>query len=135
MTSLRSPQSCSSVGPDAPVQAGTLPLMAAASERWRVLARAGEIEYDRVLFFSDAVFAIAITLLIVDLRVPDLPHVQSGQLLRHAIPQIGGFAYSFAAIGLFWLAHHGLFRHIKGLDRRLVLLKWRRYRRHNAKHR
>jgi uncharacterized membrane protein len=42
--------------------------------------------------------------------------------LRHAIPQIGGFAYSFAAIGLFWLAHHGLFRHIKGLDRPLVLL-------------
>ena len=102
--------------------AGTLPLMAAASERWRVVARAGEIGYDRILFFSDAVFAIAITLLIVDLRVPDLPHVQSGQLLRHAIPQIGGFTYSFAAIGLFWLAHHGLFRHIKGLDHTLVLL-------------
>jgi uncharacterized membrane protein len=96
--------------------------VAAASEHWRVLARAGEIEYDRVLFFSDAVFAIAITLLIVDLRVPDVPHVQSGQLLRRSIPQIGGFAYSFAAIGLFWLAHHGLFRHIKGLDRPLVLL-------------
>jgi uncharacterized membrane protein len=96
--------------------------MGAASERWRVVARAGEIEYDRVLFFSDAVFAIAITLLIVDLRVPDVPHVQSGQLLRHAIPQIGGFAYSFAAIGLFWLAHHRLFRHIKGLDQSLVLL-------------
>jgi len=96
--------------------------MAAASQRRRVLARAGEIEYDRVLFFSDAVFAIAITLLIVDLRVPNVPHVQSGRLLRQAIPQIGGFAYSFAAIGLFWLAHHGLFRHIKGLDRRLVLL-------------
>jgi hypothetical protein len=74
--------------------------MAAASERWRVLAKAGRFEYDRVLFISDAVFAIAITLLIVDLRVPDVPHVQSGQLLRHAIPQIGGFAYSFAAIGL-----------------------------------
>src|SRR6188472_81840 len=96
--------------------------MGAASERWRVVARAGEIEYDRVLFFSDAVFAIAITLLIVDLRVPDVPHVQSGQLLRHAIAQIGGFAYSFAAIGLFWLAHHRLFRHIKGLDQSLVLL-------------
>ena len=92
---------------------------------FRALACPGqgrEIEYDRVLFFSDAVFAIAITLLIVDLRVPDVPHLQSGQLLRHTIPQIGGFAYSFAAIGLFWLAHHGLFRHIKGLDRPLVLL-------------
>ncbi len=96
--------------------------MAAPWERWRVLARAGEIEYDRILFFSDAVFAIAITLLIVDLRVPDVAHLQSGRQLRHAIPQIAGFAYSFAAIGLFWLAHHGLFRHIKGLDRPLVLL-------------
>jgi TMEM175 potassium channel family protein len=73
--------------------------MAAPSKRWRVLARAGEIEYDRILFFSDAVFAIAITLLIVDLRVPDVAHLQSGRQLRHAIPQIGGFAYSFAAIG------------------------------------
>jgi len=96
--------------------------MAAPSKRWSVLARGGEIEYDRILFFSDAVFAIAVTLLIVDLRVPDVPHLQSGRELRHAIPQMVGFAFSFAVVGLFWLAHHGLFRHIKGVDRPLVLL-------------
>jgi uncharacterized membrane protein len=94
--------------------------MAAPSKRWRVLARAGEIEYDRILFFSDAVFAIAITLLIVDLRVPDVAHLQSGRQLRHAIPQIGGFAYSFAAIGLFWLAHHGLEISSKTVDEPLA---------------
>jgi uncharacterized membrane protein len=96
--------------------------MAAPSKRQRVLARAGQLEYDRVLFFSDAVFAIAITLLIVDLQVPDVAHLDAGEHLRDTLPQIGGFALSFAVIGLFWIAHHGLFRYIKGLDRSLVLL-------------
>jgi uncharacterized membrane protein len=114
--------SAESVGGEGASPAGTLRPMAAPSKRWSVLARGGEIEYDRILFFSDAVFAIAVTLLIVDLRVPDVPHLQSGRELRHAIPQMGGFAYSFAAVGLFWLAHHGLFRYIKGVDRSLVLL-------------
>ncbi|MFL6223164.1 MAG: TMEM175 family protein [Actinomycetes bacterium] len=64
------------------------------------LARAGEIGYDRVLFFSDAIFAIAITLLIVDLQVPDVPNLQSGTQLRESIPRMAGFALSFAAAGL-----------------------------------
>jgi uncharacterized membrane protein len=54
--------------------------------------------------------------------VPDVAHLESGRQLRETLPQIGGFAISFAVIGLFWMAHHALFRHIKGLDRRLVLL-------------
>ena len=64
--------------------------VAAPSKRRRVVAKAGEIEYDRILFFSDAVFAIAITLLIVDLRVPDVAHLQFGRQLRHAIPRSAG---------------------------------------------
>jgi len=96
--------------------------MAAPSERRRVLARAGRLEYDRVVFFSDAVFAIEITLLIVDLQVPEVAHVESGRQLRDALPRIGGFALSFAVIGLFWMGHHRLFRHIKGLNWSLVLL-------------
>jgi uncharacterized membrane protein len=101
---------------------GTLAPMAAPSERRRVLARAGQLEYDRVVFFSDAVFALAITLLVVDLQVPDVADLQSGEQLRHSLPQIGGFALSFAVIGQFWIGHHGLFRRIKGFNRQLLLL-------------
>ena len=54
--------------------------------------------------------------------MPDVPHVQAGRELRQAIPQMAGFATSFAVVGLFWVAHHGLFRYIKGIDRPLVLL-------------
>ena len=90
--------------------------------RWRPLVRGKGIEYDRVLFFSDAVFAIAITLLIVDLQVPDVPDLQSGAQLRESVPKMAGFAFSFAVIGLFWIGHHSLFRRILGMDRSLILL-------------
>jgi uncharacterized membrane protein len=92
------------------------------SRSWRPLARVEAIEYDRVLFFSDAVFAIAITLLIVDLQVPDVPNLQSGTQLRESVPKMAGFAFSFAVIGVFWIGHHSLFRRIKALDRTLILL-------------
>jgi uncharacterized membrane protein len=85
------------------------------------LARAGNLEYDRVLFFSDAVFAIAITLLVVDLRVPDTGG-NAAQALRDTIPDIVGFAISFAVIGIFWLAHHSMSRYITAFDRRLLVL-------------
>jgi len=74
--------------------------MAPRSPRRRALARAEEIEYDRVLFFSDAIFAIAITLLIVDLQVPDVPNLQSGAQLRESIPRMAGFALSAPAVFL-----------------------------------
>ena len=54
--------------------------------------------------------------------MPDVAHVESGQQLRDTLPQIGGFALSFAVIGLFWLGHHALLRYIKGLTRSLMLL-------------
>jgi uncharacterized membrane protein len=92
------------------------------SGSWRPLVRGEGIEYDRVLYFSDAVFAIAITLLVVDLQVPDVPNLQSGAQLRESIPKMTGFAFSFAVIGLFWIGHHSLFRRILGIDRSLMLL-------------
>lgn len=85
------------------------------------LARAGFIEYDRVVFFSDAVFAIAITLLAINLHGPAGDKV-SGHAISLAIPRIVGFAVSFTVIAFFWLAHHGIFRYVVALDRPLIAL-------------
>jgi uncharacterized membrane protein len=81
-----------------------------AASTWP-LARSGFLEYDRVLFFSDAVFAIAITLLAFNLPKSSF---------HNAVPGLFGFGISFVVIGLFWLGHHAIFRYITAFDRRLI---------------
>jgi uncharacterized membrane protein len=89
--------------------------------RLGIVARAGHLEYDRILFFTDAVFAIAITLLIVDLPAHIEHDPRSGDVLINW-DGIIGFAISFAVIGLFWMAHHSLFRFITAFDGTLIRL-------------
>jgi len=83
-------------------------------------------ELDRIIFFSDGVFAIAITLLVIGLRVPALPqHVANSELSRRLLdewPRVLSYAVSFAVIGLYWIGHHRSFRHIRRFDHRLILL-------------
>jgi TMEM175 potassium channel family protein len=86
------------------------------------IARSGFIEYDRVVFFSDAIFAIAITLLAINLRVPVGHAFGSAHELHRALPSIRGFWISFAVIALFWIGHHGIFRYVVAADRVLILL-------------
>src|SRR5215472_2918297 len=73
--------------------------------------------YQRLLFFSDAVFAIAITLLVLDLRLPPGSQVFDLAAVRQ---QIIGFVVSFYVIGRFWLSHHALFEGVAGYDVRLL---------------
>ena len=113
-------------GGESPAGAVDPPLGAdSAAQRGRralnPLAVAGNLEYDRVLFFSDAVFAIAITLLVVDIRVPDIV-TDTAQELSADKGRIVSFAISFLVIGLFWMGHHRLFRYIAALDRRLIFI-------------
>ena len=86
------------------------------------MIEAGNLEFERVLFFSDAVFAIAITLLVVDLRVPISATIRSAHVLRAAVPDMIGFGIGFVVIGLFWLGHHSLFRHIVAMNGSLIRL-------------
>jgi uncharacterized membrane protein len=72
-----------------------------------------QTETARIEAFSDGVFAIAITLLILEIKVP---HRDQGSLiagLLHQWPSYLAFLLSFAYIGIMWINHHRMFTHIK----------------------
>jgi uncharacterized membrane protein len=81
---------------------------------------------ERVVFFSDAVFAIVITLLVlpiaVDAGVDSPPDVRLAVLLADLTPRIMAFVVSFLVIGQFWLAHHRTFGLVRRYDRLLLWL-------------
>lgn len=90
--------------------------------RWSLLSRSGHLEYDRVLFFSDAIFAIAITLLVLDIRVPGAVENNAAKEIHAALPNMYSFGISFVVIGLFWIGHHSLSRYIAAFDRGLIAI-------------
>jgi uncharacterized membrane protein len=83
----------------------------------------GGRETARIEAFSDGVIAIAITLLVLDVKVP--PHDQVSDLWRslgELWPNYVGFALSFVIIGIIWANHHDMFGLIGRVDRTLVLI-------------
>jgi uncharacterized membrane protein len=79
---------------------------------------------ERLVFFTDAVVAIALTLLILPLvdLVPQASRsgVDLRDLLRDNLPELGSFLLSFLVIFRFWWAHHQLFRHVSAVNGTLV---------------
>jgi uncharacterized membrane protein len=72
---------------------------------------------DRIVFFSDGVFAITITLLVLEIKVPEIAsELVSSELpheLLHLLPKILGHLMSFIILGIFWIAHHNIYMYIK----------------------
>jgi uncharacterized membrane protein len=77
----------------------------------------------RLEAFSDAVFAIAITLLIIEIGVPS---VDAGESLTRALldlwPSYAGYVVSFLTIGVMWINHHHMFKDIVRVDHTLLVL-------------
>jgi uncharacterized membrane protein len=85
-----------------------------------------ELEFDRVAFFSDAIYAIAVTLIVVGIGAPVLHDTTSSKDFLDALwnknPEIISFFLSFAVLGAFWTAHHDFFGRLAAID--VGLRRW-----------
>ncbi len=86
-----------------------------------------EFQLERMILFSDAVFAIAITLLVIEIKVPEIPksEVTDGKLLNalgELIPKFFGFCISFMFIGIYWAVHHRMFGFVINYTPKLLRL-------------
>jgi uncharacterized membrane protein len=81
---------------------------------------------ERLIFFSDAVFAIAITLLILEIQLPtqnsSLTDAELFQSILAIAPKYAAYIISFLVIGLIWVSHHRKFRLIQKYDGYLILI-------------
>jgi uncharacterized membrane protein len=86
------------------------------------------VGFERLVFLSDAVFAIAMTLLALDVRLPELAPEQTAADLPAAVlglaPEFSVYALSFLIIAGIWLEHHRMFNHIERYDYRLVWINF-----------
>lgn len=101
-------------GPEAPAEEQGV------ERRYRQLFGRGK-GAERIALFSDAVYAIALTLLVLDLRIPEGAPSALAALAAEA-PSYLAFALSFAIIGYSWIGHHRRFRYVVGHDTGLLVV-------------
>jgi uncharacterized membrane protein len=80
-----------------------------------------DFSVSRVEAFSDGVFAIAITLLILEVRVPS-GTADVGSALLHIWPSYLAYVTSFLTIGVIWVNHHSVFTLLSRVDRSLIFI-------------
>jgi TMEM175 potassium channel family protein len=79
-------------------------------------------DYDRLLMLSDGVFAIAITLLALELKLPERWDGSLGQLLGETGRPLVGYLFGFVLVGVFWFMHRRLFAQFEHVDRVVTFL-------------
>ncbi len=98
---------------------------ASSSRRPLVWHRGEEPEFGRVVFFTDAVYAIALTLLVLDLHLPVMTGAQDApgvmwEALGDLTPKFVSFAVAFILISRYWIANHSFVTGIVRIDRRYL---------------
>ncbi|MFE5887488.1 TMEM175 family protein [Streptomyces sp. NPDC002285] len=78
---------------------------------------------ERLVALADGVFAIAITLLVLDINVPrELTERQYHDALRDLVPDFGAYALSVVVLGSFWRDHRNIFRTVRVIDGQIITL-------------
>jgi uncharacterized membrane protein len=84
-----------------------------------------DFQVERIAFFSDAIFAIAITLLVIDFRIPEVTKNSNYAEIWHEVIALKykffALILSFALISNYWMRHHLLFKHIHNYNRQLMV--------------
>jgi len=75
----------------------------------------------RLEAFSDCVFSIVATLLILDVHLPTGAGIAAASL-RGLLPKVGVFLLSFVMVGMYWVAHHNMLHFLRQVDRNLLYL-------------
>ena len=79
----------------------------------------------RIVAFSDGVMAVAITLLVLNIDIPDLPSARQDELegkLFDLLPSLAAYALAFALVGRYWMIHHRFFERLRAFDGMLMAL-------------
>ncbi|MCL5770697.1 MAG: TMEM175 family protein [Actinobacteria bacterium] len=83
-----------------------------------------EAKTNRIETLSDGVFAIVMTILVLELTVPDIQDLfaekQLGLKLLEMWPKFTAYAFSFIVLGLLWSFHHYIFQYIKRINSRII---------------
>jgi uncharacterized membrane protein len=85
-----------------------------------------EFQLERVIFFSDAVFAIIITIMILDVKLPEVERYSSELAAKsafmHIMPKLVGYGVSFFAVGNLWMKHLRTFSFLKDYNLQLITI-------------
>jgi uncharacterized membrane protein len=87
-----------------------------------LIAPGNYVNQERLIFLVDGVFAITMTLLVLELRPPELAATNLAESLRAMLPRLSIYLIAFYSIANHWVVHQRMFRHIKDMDTTLLWL-------------